>query len=87
MSDADIRNLARRAGISVDWIDYSGKQRTVSIDVLRRILAALDLPCDHPDQRTHSRRVIDQTAQTLPPMIAGTQAQSIPISAGANAPA
>ena len=46
MTDTAIRDLARRAGVSVTWRDYANKQHQTSIEALRRLLAALDLPCE-----------------------------------------
>jgi 4-alpha-glucanotransferase len=45
VSDAALQDLARRAGIAVDWTDAVDRRRTVGIETLRRILTALDLPC------------------------------------------
>ena len=45
MNDAAVEDLARRAGIAIEWRDNANKQRRVSADSLRRILAALQLPC------------------------------------------
>ncbi len=46
MTDAAIRDLARRAGVAVTWRDYANKEHQTSIEALRRLLAALDLPCE-----------------------------------------
>ena len=56
MSDADVRDLARRAGIAVDWSDYAGKRHAVPLDAVRRILTALGLPCDTAGHVAHSTR-------------------------------
>ena len=45
MTDEAIRDLARRAGIAVEWNDYAGRPKTVAPDVLRHMLEALGLPC------------------------------------------
>ena len=55
MNDAAVEELARRAGIAVDWRDYANKQHHVSADSLRRILAALQLPCDTAADLADSR--------------------------------
>ena len=62
MSDAAVRDVARAAGVAVEWEDHAGKQRRVSIAVLRRILAALGLPCDNADDLSHSREAVCATA-------------------------
>jgi 4-alpha-glucanotransferase len=62
VSDAAVRGLARTAGVAVDWEDHAGKQRRVSVAVLRRILAALDLPCDNDDDLRQSREAVRAAA-------------------------
>ena len=54
MSDAAVRDLARNAGIAISWEDHAGKRRRVQVAVLRRILAAVGLPCDSADELRHS---------------------------------
>jgi len=49
MSDDAIRDLARQAGIAVDWQDATGAPHQVSIGSLRHLLGALDLPCATTD--------------------------------------
>ena len=44
MDDA-VRELARDAGIANEWVDAADKPQRVSIETLRSILTALDLPC------------------------------------------
>ena len=44
MDDA-VRELAREAGIANEWIDSADKPQRVSIETLRSILIALELPC------------------------------------------
>ena len=64
MSDAAVRDLARDAGIAVEWEDYAGKRRRVSVPVLRRILTALGLPCDSADELRDSRETVRASAGT-----------------------
>lgn len=54
MNDSDIRDLARRAGLAVTWRDYANNEHRVSIESLRELLAALDLPCETPSDLAHS---------------------------------
>jgi 4-alpha-glucanotransferase len=80
MSDATVRHLARDAGIAVEWEDHTGKQRRVAIDVLRRILAALGLPGDTPDDLHHSQQTIRTTAGNIAsPLITASVGEPIPI--------
>jgi 4-alpha-glucanotransferase len=70
MNDAVVHELARRAGIAVEWIDYTGQQRRVSIGTLRSVLAALGLPCATAAQVADSRRALDR--HRLPLLITAT---------------
>jgi len=53
--DDAVRELAREAGIADDWIDAAGKPQRVSVDTLRSILTALDLPCQTKNDIAESR--------------------------------
>ena len=75
MSDAAVRDLARRAGIAVRWTDFSGKRHRVPLDTIRRILAAMGLPCDTPTELSQSGRILDET--TAPTLITATTGQPI----------
>lgn len=44
MTDAAVLDLARMAGLAAEWSDHEGRPRTVAIDILRAVLAALGLP-------------------------------------------
>jgi 4-alpha-glucanotransferase len=78
MSDAAVRDLARDAGIAIEWEDYTGKQRRVSIAVLRRILAALGLPCDNASDLRHSREAVRASDGTAP-LITTTVGETVAI--------
>jgi 4-alpha-glucanotransferase len=71
MSDDVVRDLARRAGIAVEWQDYAGHPRVVSPPVLRQILAALGLPADTSRQISASRRLLTKRSgfADLPPLV------------------
>jgi 4-alpha-glucanotransferase len=49
MTDAAIYKLAKRAGIAVQWRDFAGRPHQVTVESLRRILAAMALPCASPN--------------------------------------
>jgi len=70
MNDSSVRELARRAGIAVQWIDHVHKRHRVPLDTIRRILAALALPCDTSDEITHSQQALDNA--TIRPLITTT---------------
>jgi 4-alpha-glucanotransferase len=74
MSDLAVNDLARRAGIAVEWHDFAGAPKQVASDVLRRILDALGLPTATRGDLLHSRRVLQRrsTVRVLPPLISAT---------------
>lgn len=74
MNDEVIRDLARRAGIAVEWSNYAGAPRVVAIDVLRHILDALGLPSATRGDLLTSRRLLQRrnSVETLPPLITAT---------------
>ena len=84
MSDTAVRELARRAGIAVEWRDYANKQHRVSTENLRRILAALQLPCDTAADLAQSRRQ-SQTPR-LPPLVTATTGQPFEVPAAGKVP-
>jgi 4-alpha-glucanotransferase len=75
MIDSSVRELACRAGIAVQWTDRLGKRHRVSLDSIRRILAALQLPCQTLDDIRHSRRALENT--TIPLLIIATLGRAI----------
>lgn len=64
-SDQAVLDLARAAGLAVDWVDASGMPRRVELDSLRRILAALGLPAATASEVAQSREQL--RAETGPP--------------------
>jgi 4-alpha-glucanotransferase len=60
VSDAALQDLARRAGIAVDWIDAADRPQRVGIETLRQILTALDLPCRTESAIAESRARLEQ---------------------------
>jgi 4-alpha-glucanotransferase len=71
MSDRALHELAGLAGIAPRWQDWRGEQREVSPDNLRRILAALGLPCDSPARQSESLAQLrgEQARARLPPLV------------------
>jgi 4-alpha-glucanotransferase len=88
MSDEALRDLARRAGIEVEWQDYAGQPRIVSPDVLRAILAALGLPADTRSQAANSRRLVARRTalDDLPPLVTATAGRPTRLDLGAGDP-
>jgi 4-alpha-glucanotransferase len=87
--DTALRALASGVGISTDWYDYAGRHRIVSPEVLRRILAALGLPCETPEQLMASAHSQERPASlsTLPPLVTGLVGAAIELNVGAAADA
>ena len=71
MSDDDIRDLARAAGLAETWTDALGISQQVSIGSLRRILDALGLATATPGDIEDSRLKLGPPA-TLPPLVTMT---------------
>ena len=68
MSDEDVRQLARAAGLAETWTDASGVPQQVPLGSLHRILGALGLPAATPaDIEDSYRRLAPQGG--LPPMV------------------
>jgi 4-alpha-glucanotransferase len=84
MNDADIYNLARRAGVAVEWTDYADQPHRVSLDTIRRVVAALGLPCDTADALAHSRHALNDRG--FPRLITATAGQSVRLSIEADVP-
>ncbi len=75
MNETAIYALARHAGIAVEWNDFAGAPHTVSIESIRRILAALGLPCDTTDELSHSTQSLKRSS--APPLVTVTVGQPI----------
>ncbi|MGE0223532.1 MAG: 4-alpha-glucanotransferase [Acetobacteraceae bacterium] len=86
MNDEALRDLARRAGIVVDWQDYAGRPNAVAPDVLRRILASLGLPADSSRDLSASRRLLSRKAgfADLPPMVTAIAGRPTRLDIGGN---
>jgi 4-alpha-glucanotransferase len=88
MNDEALRDLARRAGIAVEWQDYASRPHVVSPDSLRRILAALGLPATTRGDLAASRRLLAKraTLADLPPLITATAGRPTRLDLGASEP-
>jgi 4-alpha-glucanotransferase len=86
--DEAVRELARDAGIANDWTDAADRPQRVSVETLRSILTALDLPCtteaDVKDSRVRLREHAGQ-ARTFFTATAGTAIPLPGFRDGANA--
>jgi 4-alpha-glucanotransferase len=88
MNDEAVQDLARRAGIAVEWQDYIGRPQVVGPDVLQRILAALGLPCATRGDLAASRRELTRNTnlEALPPLITAIAGRPTRLDAGASEP-
>jgi 4-alpha-glucanotransferase len=86
MSDEVLRDLARRAGIAVEWQDYAGRPHVVSAPVLRRVLAALGLPADTGRELSASRRILSKRSSLadLPPLVTAVAGRPTRLDVGGN---
>jgi 4-alpha-glucanotransferase len=80
VGDDPLRNLAREAGIAVEWTAASGKAETVSAEVLRRLLDALGLLAGTPGQIAESRDRLRRAATR--PLLTATIGEPIFLSSG-----
>jgi 4-alpha-glucanotransferase len=71
MSDEAIRDLADDCGIAVDWIDAADRPQRVSVESLRQILKALDLPSATPAQCKEGRERL-RAARASQPLLTAT---------------
>jgi 4-alpha-glucanotransferase len=86
MNDEVLKDLARRAGIAVEWRDFAGRPKVVAPDVLRRILDALGLPTATRSDLLYSRKVLQRrsTVPVLPPLITATAGRPTRLDVGAS---
>ena len=85
MNDEAIRDLARRAGIAVEWHDNTGRPQVVAPDVLRQILDALGLPSSTRGDVVASRKLLGRksSVQALPPLVTATAGRPTRLDIGA----
>lgn len=86
MSDDILADLARRAGIAVEWQDYAGRPHVVAPPVLRRVLAALGLPADSSRDVAASRRLLTKRSSLadLPPLVTAVAGRPTRLDLGGN---
>ncbi len=69
MSDAQLAELARAAGIAAEWKDVFGRTHTVQPPTLRAVLAALDYPAGSDDEVADSLHRASHPGGILPPLV------------------
>lgn len=80
--DDKLADLARNAGIAVEWIDAAKRDQTVSPGSLRGILQALGLPCSTRAEIDDSRMGLNAAAAVAPPMITADAGTPINLAGG-----
>ncbi len=78
MDDA-VRELAREAGIANEWIDAADKPQRVSVETLRSILTALELPCATQNDIAESRARLRQRAGGARTFFTATAGSATPL--------
>lgn len=69
MLDSLTQQLAEHAGLNLHWHNYTGAPQTVALPVLRRILAALELPADSQAQARDSLARQQQECEQITPKL------------------
>jgi 4-alpha-glucanotransferase len=70
LSDDVLYTLAEKAGLSLRWTDYLGNDRTVAADVLRDVLATMQLPAaTTEDARASLERLRIAAQNEMPSML------------------
>ena len=77
-----LHELAREAGVSVQWRDFAGRERTVSDQALGRVLHALDLPASTTRDRAESLQRLREEASAPASMITGVVGEPVCLPAG-----
>lgn len=79
MSEEDLRAFASSLGVELEWEDYRGTPQKVSVEALRRVLAALGFPCDTDAELAASRDAARTAAgaASRPSLVTGTVGQEL----------
>jgi len=77
LTDDEVRDLARDAGIVVDWTDAADRPQTTSPGVLHQILDALGLPCRTEGDAADSRERLRRDRALIPPLVIADAGQTL----------
>ena len=80
--DDRIRQLARQAGIAVDWINASEQPQRVSVNSLRTILDALGYPCASESQIDESQKRLRELSSAARSFFTATVGEPIALGEG-----
>lgn len=83
MSDERLNELAKAAGLAIEWVDADGRQQTVKPDALRTVAERLGYPANSDEQIEDSlkRLEAENGAHQLPPLVTADSGQGIDLSA------
>lgn len=77
-----LHNLARKAGLQIDWKDAGGQKQGVSDESLVRVLGALGLPAEDKKSIAESRKRLRAEKEALPPLITADAGEAIKLPSG-----
>lgn len=82
MSDEKLEELAKAAGLAVDWIDAFDQPQRVDPDNLRYVLDGLGYPADSAAEINEGLQRLkeEQSASFLPPLLTTEQSQGLDLS-------
>ena len=78
-----LHDVARAAGVSLQWRDYTGRDRAISDLALGRVLHALELPTSTAQDRAESLQRLREESAAPAPMITAEAGAVIPLPANA----
>ncbi|RXF75326.1 4-alpha-glucanotransferase [Hansschlegelia zhihuaiae] len=82
-----VRELATRAGFSVDWTDQSGAAQTVSPESLRRLLGVMGLGCESESETKDAIARLDRLDAVPKPLVTARVGEPYPVDASPGAAA
>ncbi|HEY0293670.1 MAG TPA: 4-alpha-glucanotransferase, partial [Hansschlegelia sp.] len=77
--DDAVRDLAARAGFSVQWTDQAGESRTVTPETLRLLLSALGLACDSETETRGSLQRLSEIADAPAALVTATVGHTVAV--------
>ena len=81
MSDEAVHEIARLAGLSVDWTDQAGRAQVVDLAALRAILAVMGLPCGSAAEAAEAREKLDEIDRAQAPLVTARAGEAFVIDA------
>lgn len=83
MSDDAVFDLARAAGLAVDWTDASGAAQRVDLGAARAILSSLGYPASTPPEIAESHQRLQGSKEAIPPLVTVTVGEKLALPATA----